>query len=440
MIVTKKSLSRRTMLRGLGAAVALPFLDAMVPAFAATATSAANPPTKFGFLYIPHGVHRPEWTPTTEGTGFEFTRILKPLEPLRNYVNVVSNLNLCRQPLPTGHFYGSAMWLNGTHPNEGSEVRMGKTVDQMIVEKYGQDTPLPSLELCTEDVAASNGACEVGLACVYGNTISWREATTPLPMELDPKVVFERLFGEGGGASAKDRADQIDETVSILDAITHSTGALRSKLGAEDQTRLSDYLESVREIERRIQRSASATQGLTLPVTPAGVPDSFDEQARLLFDLMVLAYQGNVTRVISFMMARELSPRTYPFIGVPDGHHSTSHNGEMPIEVEKFVTINTYHVQVVADFLKKMQSIPDGDGSLLDHSLILYGSGMGNSNLHSHERIPIVVAGGASGQLKGGRHIVAKDDTPLSNLLMGILDRARVPVDHVGDSNGMVQL
>ena len=261
MIVTKKSLPRRTILKGLGASVALPFLDAMVPAFAATATSAANPPTKFAFLYVPHGVHRPEWTPAAEGTGFEFTRILKPLEPLRNYVNVVTNLNLCQQPLPTGHFQGSAMWLNGTSPSEGAEVRSGKTIDQMIVEKYGQDTPLPSLELCTEDVAASNGACEVGLSCIYGNTISWRDATTPLPMELDPKVVFERLFGDGGGDNPKDRAARAEETRSILDSITESTNTLRSKLGAEDQTRLADYLESVREIERRIQKSASAARG-----------------------------------------------------------------------------------------------------------------------------------------------------------------------------------
>ena len=440
MIVTKKSLLRRTILKGFGASIALPFLDAMVPAFAATATSAANPPTKFAFLYVPHGVHRPEWIPATEGRGFEFTRILKPLEPLRNYVNVVTNLNLCQPPLPTGHFQGSAMWLNGISPNEGAEVRSGKTIDQMIVEKYGQDTALPSLELCTEDIAASNGACEIGLSCVYGNTISWRDATTPLPMELDPKVVFERLFGDGGGDNPQDRAARAEQTRSILDSITETTNALRSKLGPEDQTRLTDYLESVREIERRIQKSASTAQGLTLPATPSGVPDSFDEHARLLFDLMVLAYQGNITRVISFMMARELSPRTYPFIGVPDGHHSTSHNGEMPAEVEKFVKINTYHVQVFADFMKKMQSIPDGDGSLLDHSMILYGSGMGDSNVHSHERIPIVVAGGASGQLNGGRHIVVKDNTPLSNLLMGFLDAARVPTDHVGDSSGLVQL
>jgi len=439
MIVTKKFIPRRTILKGMGAAVALPFLGAMVPAFAETAKSAANPPTKFAFLYVPHGVHRAEWNPTTVGKDFEFTRILKPLEPLREHVNVITNLNLCQQPLPNGHFQGVAMWLNGTAPNPGSEVKSGKTIDQMIVEKYGQDTPLPSLELCTEDITASNGACEGGLSCVYGNTISWRDATTPLPMELDPKVVFERLFGDGGG-DPKDRAARTEATRSILDSITESTKTLQASLGQEDQARLTDYLQSVREIERRVQRSASATSGLTLPATPSGVPDSFDEQARLLFDLMVLAYQGNVTRVVSFMMARELSPRTYPFIGVPDGHHSTSHNGEMPQEVEKYVKINTYHVQVVADFMTKMKSIQDGDGSLLDHSMILYGSGMGNSNLHSHERIPILVAGGASGRLKGGRHIKVKDNTPLSDLLVGFLDAADVHTDKVGDSSGWVQL
>jgi hypothetical protein len=440
MIVTKKYLERRAVLKGLGVSVALPFLDAMVPAFADTAKSAANPPTKFAFVYFPHGVHRPEWIPAAEGTSFEFTRILKPLEPLRKYVTVVTNLNLCQQPLPTGHFTGSAMWLNGTAPNQGSEVRSAKTIDQVIVEKYGQETPLPSLELCTEDVTASNGACEVGISCVYGNTICWRDATTPLPMELDPKVVFERLFGDGGGNDPQERAARASVTRSILDTIVDSSNTLRTKLGAEDQSRLTDYLESVREIERRIQKAASAAEGLSLPGTPAGVPDSFDEHARLLFELMVLAYQGNITRVISFMMARELSPRTYPFIGVPDGHHSTSHNGEIPAEVEKFVKINTYHVQVFADFMKKMQSIQDGDGTLLDHSMILYGSGMGDSNRHSHEQIPAVVAGGACGQLKGGRHIVAKEDTPLANLLVGFLDAAKVPTNRVGDSNGFVQL
>ena len=437
--LTKKHLSRRTFLRGSSVALGLPFLDAMVPAFAATANSAANPATRFSFLYVPHGVHRAEWTPTTDGKNFEFTRILKPMEPIREHINVISGLNLCQQPLPNGHFQGPAMWLNGTRPAEGQDVRSGKTIDQMIAEKYGQDTPLPSLEVCTEDVSSSNGACEGGISCVYGNTISWRDATTPLPMERDPRVLFERLFGDGGG-DPKQRAARTEATRSILDGITNSASALRSQLSPEDQTTLTDYLESVREIERRVQKAASATSGLELPSSPAGVPDSYDEHARLLLDLMVLAYRGNVTRVISFMMARELSDRTYAFVGVPDGHHSVSHNGEIPGEVEKFVKINTYHHQIIADYITKMKSIPDGDGTLLDHSMILFGSGMGNSNLHSHERIPTVIAGGASGRLKGGRHIIAKEGTPLSNLLVGFLDVAGVDIDKVGDSSGFVQL
>jgi hypothetical protein len=438
MIVTKKALSRRTVLKGVGVAVALPFLDAMVPAFAATANSAANPPVRFGFLYVPHGVHRNEWIPTGEGKDFQFSRILKPFEPVREQVNIITGLDLCQQPLPTGHFNGPAMWLNGTRPAETSEVRSGKTIDQMIAEKFGQDTPLPSLELATEDVSSSNGACEGGISCVYGNTISWRDPTTPLPMERDPRVVFERLFGDGGG-SPKERAIRAAETTSILDGINEKAQTLRSQLGASDQTRLADYLDSVREIERRVKKAATATSGLELPASPAGVPDSYDEHAGVLFDLMVLAYQGNVTRVISFMMARELSDRTYAFIGVPDGHHSVSHNGEQPSEVEKFVKINTYHAQIVSNFFQRLEAIPDGDGNLLDHSMFLYGSGMGNSNLHSHERIPIVVAGGASGRLTGGRHIVVKS-TPLSNLLVGFLDTAGLPTDHVGDSSGFVQL
>jgi len=438
MVITKKALARRTMLKGIGAAVALPFLDAMVPAFGATANSAASPASRFTFIYFPHGAHRPEWIPKSDAPGFELSPTLRPLEPLREHINVISNIDLCVAPLPVGHFYGSVMYLNGTRPDE-SKVGAGKTIDQIIAEKYGQDTPLPSLEVCTEDISSSNGQCEVGSPCVYGNTISWRDSTTPLPMELDPKVVFKRMFGAGGG-SVEERAAREAANRSILDTITKSVGELRVSLGPTDQARLNDYLESVREIERRIEKAAAGSNGLDLPATPGGIPDSYDDHARLLFDLIVLAYQGNVTRVSSFMMARELSPRTYNFIGVPDGHHSVSHNGEVPAVVEKYVKINTYHTQLFADFLTKMKSIQDGDGTLLDHSMILFGSGMGNSNGHSHDRIPLVVAGGASGNLKGGRHIVAKPQTQMANLLLGFLDKAKVPTSSIGDSTDVFQL
>lgn len=439
MMITKKALDRRTILKGLGAAVALPFLDAMVPAFAATSTSAANPASRFGFIYFPHGAHRQEWVPTSDAPGFELPRTLQPLEPLRQHINVVTNIDICPAPLPVGHFYSNVMYLNGTRPDQ-TQVRAGKTIDQMIAEKFGQDTPLPSLELCTEDISSTNGECEAGSPCVYGNTISWRDETTWLPMELDPKKVFKRLFGSGGNGGPQERAAREVMNRSILDTITQSVGQLRGELGQTDQARLTDYLESVREIERRIEKASASNNGLDLPASPSGIPNSYDEHARLLFDLMVLAYQGNITRVTSFMLARELSPRTYNWIGVPDGHHSVSHNGEVPATVEKYVRINTYHVQLFADFLKKMNSIQDGDGTLLDHSMILYGSGMGNSNGHSHDRIPLVIAGGASGNLKGGRHIAAKPATPMGNLLLAFLDKAKVPADHVGESNGMLQL
>jgi hypothetical protein len=259
-------------------------------------------------------------------------------------------------------------------------------------------------------------------------------------MELDPKKVFKRLFGGGGSGGPQERAAREVMNRSILDTITQSVTQLRGQLGQTDQATLTDYLESVREIERRIEKASTSNDGLQLPASPSGIPSSYDEHARLLFDLMVLAYQGNITRVSSFMLARELSPRTYNWIGVPDGHHSVSHNGEVPATVEKYVRINTYHVQLFADFLKKMNSIQDGDGTLLDHSMILYGSGMGNSNGHSHDRIPLIVAGGASGSLKGGRHIVAKPATPMGNLLLAFLDKAKVPADHVGESNGILDL
>lgn len=441
MIITKKQLSRRTLLKGLGVTVALPFLDAMVPAFAQTSKSAANSKSNFMFVYFPHGAHRAEWTPKSEGANFEFSRILKPLEPLREYVTVVSGLNLAAITV-SGHFISNAMYLNGVvpKPDRTSQILAGKTVDQIIAEKFGQETPLPSLEVCTEDISAVGGSCDSGLPCAFANSISWRDTTTPLPMEMDPKVVFSRMFGEADGDSQADRLNRWTNDRSILDAITRSVDRLRPKLGQRDQGRLDDYLQSVREIERRVQRSATASDGLQIPTAPNGVPESYPEHVELLLDLQMLAYQGNITRVSSFMMARELSEQTYPQIGVPDGHHSVSHNGEMPDMVEKYVKINTYHVQLFADFLKKMQATPDGDGTLLDHSMILYGSGMGNSNLHAHEQIPILVAGGASGRLKGNRHIVAKAGTPLSNLHVGFLDTAGVPTDKLGDSTGWIQL
>jgi hypothetical protein len=436
--ITKKHLSRRTLLQGMGAAVALPFLDSMVSAQTPLAKSAAKPTLRAGFVYVPHGAILPQWTPVGEGAGFEFSRILKPLEPFRDRLTVVSG---CAINAENGHAISNSMWLNGIRPAHGTEIRSGTTVDQLIAAKIGQDTTFPSLELATEDHSAELGSCGGDYACAYMNTISWRNPTTPNPMELNPRVLFERLFG-GDGATAGDRLGRLKDNISLLDGITASAKALSSQLDSRDRARLTDYLDNVREIERRISlaEKKNSQSDLTVPGTPAGIPDSYEEHVNLMYDLWALAFQGDITRVGTFMMARELSTRTYPQVGVAEGHHPVSHHQNVAEQIEKHAKINTYHISLFAGFLDRLRKIPDGQGNLLDHSMILYGSGMSNGNVHSHDILPAVIAGGAAGRLEGNRHVKVPLMTPLSNVLVSLLDKAGVPTDHLGDSNGRVNI
>ena len=439
MFLTKTHLPRRTFLRGVGAAIALPLLDSMIPARTALAQTAAKPRLRAGFIYIPMGAQMPQWTPIGDKPGFKYSRILKPLEPFRNRVNIVTGTSLIAE---NGHALSNAMWLNGTKPAHGTEIRGGTTIDQIVAQKIGQETTFPSLEIATEDHASELGSCGGDYACAYMNTISWRTPTTPNPMELNPRVLFERMFG-GDGATAAQRVARLRDNLSILDGVTQSVGDLSKGLDAKDKSRLTDYMENLREIERRIakaEKQNSESVGSAAPDAPVGIPDSFEEHANLLFDLWAIAFQADITRVVSFMLARELSTRTYPQIGVPDGHHPVSHHQNDVQKMEQQAKINTYHMEMFAKFLGKLKAMPDGDGSMLDHSMILYGSGMSNSNVHAHDQLPILIAGGAAGRLQGDRHIKVKNDTPLSNLLVGMLDTAGVHSDHLGDSSGRIEI
>jgi Protein of unknown function (DUF1552) len=439
MFLTRKHLPRRTFLRGVGATIALPLLDSMIPARTALAQTAANPTLRAGFVYIPMGAQMPQWTPIGDKPGFRYSRILKPIEQFRDRVTVVSGTSLIAE---NGHTLSNAMWLNGTKPAHGTEILSGTTIDQIIANKIGQTTSFPSLEIATEDHSSELGSCGGDYACSYMNTISWRTPTTPNPMELNPRVLFERMFG-GDGATAEQRVARLKDDLSILDGVTQTVKDLSKNLDAKDKSRLSDYMENLREIERRIARvekQNSESTELGAPNAPVGIPDSFEEHATLLFDLWAIAFQADITRVVTFMLARELSTRTYPQIGVPDGHHPVSHHQNDPAKKEQQAKINVYHMEMFARFLTKLNNMPAGDGNMLDHSMILYGSGMSNSNVHAHDQLPILVVGGAAGRLKGDRHIKVENDTPLSNLLVGLLEKAGVHTDYLGDSSGRIAI
>ena len=439
MMITKMSIPRRALLRGLGATVALPFLDAMVPAL--SAASSTSPVRRLGFVYIPNGAMMDQWTPAAEGTAFEFQPILAPLAPFRDRVVVVSNLASRPAEAAQGegsgdHARASAVWLSGVHPNrtEGPDMRGGKTIDQMAADVLGQNSQLRSLELAVEDFSTA-GSCDIGYSCAYVNTLSWRTSTNPLPMQTNPRVVFEQLFGEPG--SADERRRQLKADKSILDAIVGEIGRLQNRLGVADRRRVTQYLDGVREIERRIQKIEEQSEAhVALPELPPGVPDLYEDHVKLMYDLQALAFQADITRVSTFMMSREASQRTYNQIGIPDPHHSISHHGNDPEKIGKVAKINTYHVSLFAYYLDRLRSIPDGDGSLLDHSLILYGGCMSNPNLHSHSPLPAVLAGGAAGHLKGGRHLRYPAETPMAGLLVSLLEKVNVEVDRIGDSNG----
>ena len=442
MFITKKHLSRRTFLHaatgGVGVALALPFLDSMVPALTAQTRTAANVSPRLGFVYVPHGAIMDRWTPKTEGAGFEFTPILQALEPFRENLNIVSGLGHQAADTTAVHSLSPATWLSGVRPKatQGTDAYAGITADQYAAAKIGQDTVLPSIELGTEDHSGFIGACDRDYGCIYMNTVSWRTHTTPLPMEINPRKAFERMFGLGGSASA--RMARTEEDRSVLDLFMQQSSDLQKKLGAQDRTTVNDYLDSVREIERRIQNAGSqqADAQLTLPDAPTGIPYSYEDHVKMMYDLIVLAYRANVTRVSTFMVAREISNRTYPQVGVSDGHHAISHHSNQAAKMEKNVKIQSYHVSLFAQFLEKLRTTPDGAGSLLDNSIILYGSNMSNSNAHNHFPLPVLVAGGGSGRMKGGRHLKYPDHTPMTNLLLTLLDKAGVPMDSLGDSTG----
>ncbi len=440
--ITKKSVQRRTFLQGIGASLALPLLDAMIPASTALADTPAAPNARFGVVYLPQGFILEQWTPAKAGRDFEFTRILKPLEPLREHVNVITNLGN-GAPRAGGHAIAPAMFLSAVQEpkrTEGADIHNGTTIDQVIAHKIGQGTQFPSLELATEDLTTSVGACEVGYSCAYLNTVSWSSPTTPLPMEINPRTVFERLFG--GAGNAEQRAARLRNRISILDAVAQQTSRLEKGMGPRDRARLGEYLENVREIERRIQKAEqpSEQRALKIPDAPLGVPEDFGEHVGLMFGLLHLAFQADMTRVFTFMAERELSQRTYPNLGVPDPHHALSHHQNEPPKVEKYARTNTYHASLFADFLEKMRTTPDGEGSLLDHSTIVYGSGMSNGNQHAFDPLPVVIAGSGAGRIAGGRHIVNPAHTSIGNLWVTLAQQFGVQTDKHGDSTGRMEL
>jgi hypothetical protein len=444
MFISKKHLSRRTFLQGVGVTVGLPLLDSMVAAQTPLAQTAAAPKTRLVAFYVPHGATMDKWTPGQEGTGFTFTEILKPLEPFRDRVNIVSGL---AHPFVAGaggadvsaganHTRAAAVFLTGAVPERGAQAHLGVSADQVAAQHIGQDTPLPSLELSIEESVLN---CEASFSCAYRNSISWKSTTQPLPMYDNPRLVFEKLFG--AGASDAERRARRSESRSLLDSVMGQVSTLQKDLPAGDRRRLTQYLEDVREIERRIQRAeASARQDITLPDVPAGVPPTFQEHLKLLMDLQAIALQADVTRVSTLMFARELSTAVYPETSIRDPFHNLSHHSNDRGNMDRFAQLNTYHMTKFAYFLDKLKNVPDGDGTLLDHAVVLYGSSLSDGNQHNFSPLPIVLAGGASGRLKGGRHLVFPKDTHMSNLLVAMLDKVGVPVEKFGDSTGSVTL
>jgi hypothetical protein len=446
MFITTMVLPRRTFLRGVGVAIALPLIDAMVPALTAVSKSAAGPVRRLGFVYTPNGATMASWTPSGNGPVLdELSPTLSPLAPFRDQVVVPTGLSQ-RQAESQGdgngeHSRGQTTWLSGIHPKrtEGADVQAGTTVDQLAAQVLGKDTPLMSLEMALEQNYLV-GNCDNGYSCVYWNTISWRTPTTPLPMEVNPRVVFERMFGDGG--TPAQRLAQIREDRSILDSVRDAVASLQRRLGAGDRSRVAEYLDSMREIERRIQvaEKQSGESVIQLPDRPVGAPESYDDHAKLMFDLAALAFQADITRVFTLLLGREQTNRPYPFLGVPEAHHSVSHHQGDPVKLAKAAKINTYHIELLARFAARLHAIPDGDGTMLDHSMILQGSGLSNSDQHSHIDLPLVLVGGGAGRLEGGRHLRFKKDTPMNNLHMAILDKVGVDVGKFGDSTGTIAL
>jgi hypothetical protein len=430
MFITKSSLSRRTVLKGLGTTFALPLLDAMVPALTRTSLTAATPTKRFGAIFVPMGERPSHWTPATKGVGFEFSPILKPIEKFRDHVNVVSNLD---RPLQGTHAVSTGTFLTGSQPKrtEAEDFVNGTSLDQIIARKIGQDTVYPSLEIGTEDFTGYVGACDVGYSCAYMNTLSWKSPTQPIPLETNPRVVFERMFGRPG--SLEERVKRMQQNRSILDSVTGDVASLERGLGGRDRVRLDQYLEHVREIETRIQRAEKqATTELTLPVAPVGIPDSWEEHATVMFDLMALAYEADISRVFTFMLNREASQLVFPNLGFNEPWHHTSHHGNEPEKLALLVKLNTWQIELFGKFLQRLQDTPDGDGSLLDHSTLLWGSGMSDSNTHSPLDVPYLMVGKGAGAFTGNRHVVAPKGTLLGDVQMTVAHRFGCEIDKFG--------
>src|SRR6185312_13639665 len=434
--ITRKYISRRTVLRGAGAAIALPLLDAMIPASTVLAQTAAKPTVKLAFLYFPHGAIMEHWTPEKQGRDFELTPILEPLKPFQKQLTIVSGLGNRPAESQAVHAIVPATWLSCVHPKQGQDPNMAPTADQIAAKAIGQDTPLPSIEISTED-HGGGGSCDRDYGCNYSGTISYRTATTPLPMEYNPHNLFQRLFGRGD--TPQERNELVQEYSSVLDMVSDDAAALNRRLGARDKAMLSDYMDTVRELERRVQKTqAHDFSKLKLPDVPVGVPEKADEELNLMLDMAALAYQGGLTRIINYMFAAEVSGRTYNWIGVPDAFHAVSHHGNDPAKKAKLVKIQNYHTKVLAKWLTKLKDMPDGEGSMLDHSIILYGSNMSNSDRHNQFPLPTALIGGGCGRIKGGQHLVYPDHTPVANVLLTMLDRAGVPLEKIGDSTGQM--
>ena len=443
MFNTKKHIPRRTFLYGAGVSLSLPFLESMLPAQTPLINATANAKTRFTGIFFPHGMAPGYWVPKTEGTNFEFPFIMEPLQPIGDRVVILSGLHARSAEPPPGvtgsdHFVAAA-YLCAAKPKKttGADITAGTTIDQIIAERIGQDTLLPSLQLAVEDPGASS-SCGEGYSCAYTNSISWSAPNKPLPMELNPQVVFERLFGDG--SDSEERSARRRQRGSILDVVRESLSRIRSDVGSNDRARLDQYSEDIREIERRLEIAAKASTVAPSMTLPPGVPESFDEHIKLQYDLIALAFQADVTRVATLLGARDLTNRNYPASGTNTGFHAGSHHAENPQRIADYAKINRYHVQMLAYFLEKLKSIPDGDGTLLDHSLILYGSNMGNSNQHQHYDVPHILAGGASGRLKGGRHLAYPSKTvPTGNLLLSILEMFGMHEERVGDGTSRLE-
>ncbi|HTW63373.1 MAG TPA: DUF1552 domain-containing protein [Bryobacteraceae bacterium] len=433
MFISKKHLSRRAVLQGMGVTIGLPLLEAMIPAATAQSKTAAKPAPRMGFIYVPHGSVLDRWSPKTTGKDFQLLQILKPLEPYKSHLTIVSGLRNKAAESPAPHAITSGTWLGCVHPAPQQSPLAGTSTDQIAAKHIGQDTPFPSLELSTE----TGTTCDPTFGCGFGNTISFRTPTQPLPMEYNPRKVFYQLFGQGD--TTTERAAIVGETKSILDSVLGDAASLQQQLGPRDRAMVGSYLDSLREIERRIQTvEKSNLSRIDVPDAPVGVPNDFKEHVSLMFDLLAIAYQANLTRVFSFMMNKEVSMRTFNAIGVSDAFHPLSHHGNNPANLDRLSKVFAYHTDLLSAFIKKLATTPDGDGSLLDHSIILYGSNMSNSNLHNHDPLPSAVLGLGYGKIKGGQHLKYPQDTPLANLMLTLLERAGVPIDHIGDSNALM--